>query len=98
MYPSTPSSTPRPALFGATAYGLTGTRPAMAIETDDFAMPGLERSAGPGLTGEHAPPWHPESPLFWFGMLAAVTLGLIAASTSVRIGPFRASAAAGHNP
>lgn len=40
-------------------------------------------------------PWHPDSPLFWFGILGAVTFGLIAASTTIRVGPFKASLGAG---
>jgi hypothetical protein len=41
--------------------------------------------------------WHPGSPLFWVGGLAAAVLGLAAISGSgtVRVGPVHASAAAG---
>lgn len=42
-------------------------------------------------------PWHPDNPLFWFGMLAAVTFGLIGASTAVRVGPFKGSVSAGRS-
>lgn len=60
------------------------------------AADGMARAAGPALTERGAAkPWHPDSPLFWFGGLLAVTLGLIGASASVRFGPFRAGAAAG---
>jgi hypothetical protein len=93
MLGDTPSSTPRPAHFGATPYDLTGVRPGLAIEAGSDTMPGL--AGGPGLLQENPPPWHPASPLFWFGVLAATTLGLIAASTTVRVGPFTASASAG---
>ncbi|OJV57952.1 MAG: hypothetical protein BGO38_06940 [Cellulomonas sp. 73-145] len=40
-------------------------------------------------------PWSPSNPLFWFGALAALTLGLAAVSTSVRVGPARASVSLG---
>ncbi len=59
-------------------------------------MPGMEGNAGPSLleaAGDR--PWHPDSPLFWFGILLATTFGLIGASTAIRVGPFRASASAG---
>jgi len=36
-------------------------------------------------------PWNPENPLFWFGAIAAVTFGLMAFSTSVRVGKTTAS-------
>lgn len=36
-------------------------------------------------------PWSPSNPLFWFGALAALTLGLAAVSTTVRVGPANAS-------
>lgn len=42
-----------------------------------------------------AAPWSPSSPLFWFGALAAVTFGLMAVSTSVRVGPAKVSASLG---
>ena len=38
---------------------------------------------------------HPDHPLFWFAGFAAVTLGLIGASTHLRVGPFRADVSAG---
>jgi hypothetical protein len=38
---------------------------------------------------------NPQHPLFWFGAFAAVTLGLIGASTHLRVGPFRVDADAG---
>lgn len=53
---------------------------------------GLARSAGPGMLGkDHAPPWSPHNPMFWFGGLLLATFGLIGASVSVggRAGPVR---------
>lgn len=40
-------------------------------------------------------PWNPENPLFWFGAIAAVTFGLAAFSTNVRVGNVRAGLSAG---
>jgi hypothetical protein len=46
-----------------------------------------------------AKPWHPQSPLFAFGVLAALTFGFMAVSTtggaSVRVGKTVASVAGG---
>ncbi len=38
-----------------------------------------------------ASPLNPENPLFWFGAIGAVTFGLMAFSTSVRVGKTTAS-------
>ena len=53
------------------------------VEGPSAAAPGMDKA------------WHPDSPLFWAGALIAVTLGLIGASTSLRVGPFRAAVSAG---
>lgn len=37
----------------------------------------------------------PENPMLWLLGIGAVTLGLVAASTSVRVGPVKVSASAG---
>lgn len=42
-----------------------------------------------------ASPLSPENPLFWFGVLGAATFGLMAFSTSVRVGKATASVAVG---
>lgn len=42
-----------------------------------------------------AQPWNPENPLFWFGVLAAATFGLMAVSTTVRVGGAKASVSLG---
>lgn len=42
-----------------------------------------------------AQPWNPASPLFWFAGIAAVTFGLMAVSTSVRVGKATASVSLG---
>jgi len=46
-------------------------------------------AAGPSLDVK-APVWSPENPLFWFGVLAAASVGLMGYSTTVRVGPAKA--------
>lgn len=59
-------------------------------------IPGIARSGGPSAADAGAEkPWHPDSPLFWFGVVLAATLGLIGAATSVRVGPIKASTSVG---
>jgi len=41
------------------------------------------------------PPWSPDNPLFWFGLVLGVTFGLVGASTSLKVGPFKAAVSAG---
>jgi len=47
------------------------------------------------VTGSRMSGLDPDNPMLWLLGIAAVTLGLIGATTSVRFGPFRASASAG---
>lgn len=56
---------------------------------------GLETAVHPGGAADTTSPWSPDSGLFWVGAALAVTLGLIAASTTIRVGPLKASASAG---
>lgn len=56
--------------------------------------PGIDRSAGPGLAGGVVP-WSPDHPLWWFGAILLVTFGLIAGSSTLRVGPVSASVRAG---
>lgn len=77
--------------LGPQRLGLVG---ASASSPAGAAAPPLSSSAGPAQT-ETAPPWHPDNPLFWFAGLLLVTLGLAAGSSSVRLGPLRASVGAG---
>jgi hypothetical protein len=82
---------------GLDSYHLYGAMPSAATNgrRGDVADP-LTMAAGPStLEGSSDKPWHPDSPLFWFGMLLAASLGFIAASTSIRVGPFKAAVAAG---
>jgi len=59
--------------------------------SDDVTTGGLGSS---GVLPTHSPA-HPDHPLFWFAVFAGVTLGLIGASTHLRVGPFSAGLAAG---
>lgn len=74
------------------AYRFTGLNAAAAPDSSRAAMPAIAGSAGPR---EALRPWHPESGLFWFGLILAATVGLIGVSTSFKVGPVRASASAG---
>lgn len=73
---------------------LLGTRPPETVPGTGGGLGSLT-AATASLNDAGAKPWHPDSPLFWFGGLLAVTLGLIGASTSIRVGPFRAGVNAG---
>lgn len=54
----------------------------------------LPAVAGPSLRGA-ASPLSPSGPLFWVGIIAAASVGLMAYSTSVRVGPASASLSLG---
>jgi len=57
--------------------------------------PAIAQQAGaPVLT---APLTSPDNPLFWFGGLLLVTLGLVGISTQIRLGPLRFTGAAGNS-
>lgn len=61
-------------------------------------QPSVELSAVPSPAAGAAAagqPWNPENPLFWFGVLAATTFGLMAFSTNVRVGNARAGISVG---
>lgn len=62
--------------------------------------PGLSTDVSSGGLGSagivsKAPRTSPEDPLFWFAVIAGVTLGLVGASTHLRVGPFKVSGSAG---
>ena len=61
--------------------------------SDDVTTGGLGSS---GIVANPAP-WSPDHPLFWFGAVAAFTVGLIGASTHLRVGPFKADASLGRS-
>lgn len=70
-------------------YGLTDSAPSPATtELTAVATP----RAGAASVGQ---PWNPDNPLFWFGAIAAVTFGLAAFSTNVRVGSARAGVSIG---
>jgi hypothetical protein len=54
----------------------------------------LPSVAGPS-TVNLAPAWHPDSPMFWFAVITAAAVGLAYASTTVRVGPVKASGSVG---
>jgi hypothetical protein len=71
--------------IGPERYNLSPTAPTSApTELHSIATPTAGAAA-------EASPLSPENPLFWFGALAAVTFGLMAFSTSVRVGGTTAS-------
>lgn len=70
-------------------YGLPSNAPATSVDSP------LASAAGPSPSNA-APPWHADSPLFWFGAIAAATFGLLAVSTSVRVGPAKAAVSLGN--
>lgn len=80
-----------------TPENLLGVRRATPERAQWDTTPGIARSGGPGLADKAGTvaPWHPDSPLFWFGALAAATFGFIAFSTSIRVGPAKASLGVG---
>lgn len=54
----------------------------------------LPKVAGPTLAGS-ASPLSPSGPLFWVGVIVAASVGLMAYSTTVRVGPASASVSLG---
>lgn len=80
--------------IGAERYRLGATTPADAFAPTQAS--GLQALPTPA-EGAAPPPWHPDNPLFAFGLLAALTVGLMAVSTSggvsLRVGKTVASAA-----
>lgn len=74
-----------------TKYGGAFTRPQQATR-DESALPGI---AGPAPKGGSNSPLSPSSPLFWAGVFVAASVGLMAYSTTVRVGPASVSASLG---
>lgn len=71
--------------FGASAPSApTGTQPAVASS----AGPGINSLSAQGLLSLR-------NPVSWFGIFAAVTFGLIAVSSTVRVGKAKAKATIG---
>jgi hypothetical protein len=81
---------------GINAASMLGVRPASTIGQPDVSMGALAPgTSSPLEVGGTRKPWHPDNPMFWVGVLLAATFGLVGASTSIRVGPFKASAGAG---
>jgi hypothetical protein len=78
--------------WGPTA--ITGLAMGQAPATATNAIPGIGRSAGP-TSAMSDKPWSPDSPLFWFAVVAAATFGLMAANVHIKVGPFKAGVSAG---
>lgn len=74
----------------ASKYGGALAGGSVASKDETAATP----SAGPALSIK-APPWSPENPLFWFGVVAAVSVGLMGYSTTVRVGSAKAGVSIG---
>ena len=74
----------------ASVYGLSSS-PAYAGGPSE-----LGSVASPSIAGSrNESPFHPDNPLVVFGVLAAVTFGLMAFSTSVRVGGTKAALSIG---
>jgi hypothetical protein len=82
-------STWAPAAPGA-RYGLDRGRTAPVTELT--AVPNPSQGAA-----DEANPWHPDNPLFAFAAIAALTFGLMAFSTTVRVGSTHASVSLGNS-
>jgi hypothetical protein len=75
---------------GPARYGLNPAGPTSNATTE------LRAVASPAEgTANEMKPWHPSNPLFWIAALGAVTFGLMAVSTTVRVGPGKASVSLG---
>ena len=84
--------------IGAERYRLGGAAPAdQAAPTTASGLTALPTPSG--FARDEGRPWHPSSPMFAFGVVAALTFGLMAVSTSgtasVRLGKVRATVGAG---
>lgn len=76
-------------------YHMLGARPASMVGPQPEGAAGLTAGTSSLMDRHGDKPWHPDSGLFWFGMLLATTMGLIGASTAVRVGPFKGALSAG---
>lgn len=74
--------------FTPAAYGLTSAAPpSSALSTS----PSIAQSSVQALPQI----WHPDNPVFWVGVIAAASVGLIGFTVTGRAGPARASAGVG---
>ena len=83
--PTTWSVPPAGARYGLSAGGAATNQ---TSETASLVTPSVAGQSAAQM-------WHPDSPIFWIGALAAVTFGLMAVSTNVRVGKTTASVALG---
>jgi hypothetical protein len=67
--------------YGPAKFGISAGGPASNSHTEltAVASPSADASAA-------AKPWDPQSPLFWFAGISALTFGLMAFSTTARVG------------
>lgn len=79
-----------PSYSPSAVYGLPSVADAGA-EPDASPLTSLATAA----PDDTASPWHPDNPLFWVAGVLALTFGFAFASTTIRVGPVRASASAG---
>lgn len=73
--------------LGSSKYGMPYAPIAIPAST------GLDNAVTPSNVGRGQ--LDPENPMLWLLAIGAVTLGLVAASTHVRVGPVSASVSAG---
>lgn len=76
----------------ASKYGASFMSPAPATKDDS---PLVQISGPAQAVRGQSTLWHPNSPLMWVGVILAGAVGLAAASTTVRVGPVRASGSVG---
>lgn len=77
----------------ASKYGGSFMTPSPATKDDTP----LVQIAGPAPAAKgQTSLWHPNSPLAWVGFILAGAVGLAAFSTTVRVGPVKASASVGN--
>lgn len=67
--------------MAASRYGLSTHGPASNAHTELHTVPTPSAANASAVK-----PWSPDSPLFAFGLIAALTFGAMAFSTSVRVG------------
>ena len=78
----------------AAKYGGAFTTPNRAASTDETP---LVQIAGPSQQARGMDSlWHPNGPMLWVGVILAGAVGFAAWSTTVRVGPVKASASLGH--
>lgn len=95
MYGSTPQPTGTPwAWSRLNPFDLVGMPGALPASSAVSSVPGIARSQGPGMFDD-VKQWHPDSPMFWVGALLLGTFGLVASTTTIRVGPFKAGASLG---